>query len=80
MVIVSMLPQPEFGPNDYREDAPHFSINGHEILQVTVAFQKGHGKGISAISQRIFVNLCEKMFSISHLEPNIFFNRSVIYN
>ena len=80
MVIVSILPQPEFGPNDYREDGPHFTINGREILQFMVAFQNGHGKGISALSQRIFVNLCEKMFSISHLEPNILFNRSVIYN
>ena len=49
MVIVSILPQAEFGPNDYREDAPHFSINGHEILQFTVAFQNGHGKGILAL-------------------------------
>ena len=79
MVIVSILPQPEFGPNDYREDGPHFTMNSYEVLQFTVVFQNGHGKGIFS-SQRIFVNLCEKMFSISHLEPNILFNRSVIYN
>ena len=23
MVVVSILPQAEFGPNDHREDAPH---------------------------------------------------------
>ena len=26
MVVVSILPQAEFGPNDHRQDAPHFNI------------------------------------------------------
>ena len=26
MVIIPILPQTEFGPNDHREDAPHFNI------------------------------------------------------
>ena len=26
MAVVSILPHTEFGPNDHREDAPHFSI------------------------------------------------------
>ena len=26
VAIVSMLPHAEFGPNDHREDAPHFSF------------------------------------------------------
>ena len=26
MVVVSLLPHAEFGPNDHREDAPHFNI------------------------------------------------------
>ena len=26
MVIVSILPNAEFGPNDHREDATHFSV------------------------------------------------------
>jgi len=26
MIVVSILPHAEFGPNDHREDAPHFSI------------------------------------------------------
>ena len=25
MAVVSLLPRAEFGPNDHREDAPHFS-------------------------------------------------------
>jgi len=49
MVIVSILRLPEFGPNDNREDGPHFTIDGYEILQFTVAFQKGHGKSILAL-------------------------------
>ena len=32
MVVVSILPHAEFGPNDHREDAPHFitelDVNG----------------------------------------------------
>ena len=27
MVIVSILPQEEFGPNDHRVDAAHFNMN-----------------------------------------------------
>ena len=27
MVVVSILPHAEFGPNDHREDAPHFSMD-----------------------------------------------------
>ena len=26
MVIIPILPQAEFGPNDHREDAPHFIL------------------------------------------------------
>ena len=32
MVVVSILPHAEFGPNDHREDAPHF--NGLEKYQI----------------------------------------------
>ena len=49
MVIISIPPRVEFGPNDYLEDALYFTKNGHEILQFTVAFQNGHGKGILAL-------------------------------
>ena len=30
MVVVSILPQAELGPNDHREDAPHFSFYSPE--------------------------------------------------
>ena len=33
MVIVSILPHAEFGPNDHREDAPHF-ITRHTIVWI----------------------------------------------
>ena len=26
MIVVSILPHVEFGPNDHREDAPHFTM------------------------------------------------------
>ena len=29
MVVVSILPHAEFGPNDHREDAPHFTLWNH---------------------------------------------------
>ena len=36
MVVVSILPHAEFGPNDHREDAPHFTNDdlnwGHRLL------------------------------------------------
>ena len=30
MVVVSKLPHAEFGPNDHREDAPNFTIQGFD--------------------------------------------------
>ena len=31
MTVVSILPQPEFGQNDHREDAAHFRLCKHNV-------------------------------------------------
>ena len=33
MVAISIVPQAEFGPNDYREDAPHFNPRVFQISE-----------------------------------------------
>ena len=48
MVIVSILPHAEFGPNDHQEDAPHFIIPGIipicSVMPLTVMFSFKLGK------------------------------------
>ena len=36
MVVVSILPHAEFGPNDHREDAPHFTYVQKPISRIPI--------------------------------------------
>ena len=50
MVIVSILPHTEFGPNDHWEDAPHFKI-------LTRTYFSGNAEGDDALSDATFRTL-----------------------
>ena len=40
MVVVSILPQAEFGPNDHREDALHFSNSEFYSSRITETYRR----------------------------------------
>ena len=69
MVIVSMLPRAEFGPNDHQEDAPHFTF----FIQLL-----NYEKMVQAIRQISFVH--PDMSVLVHVCPNKLFLVSVRLN
>ena len=38
MVVVSILPQAEFGPNDHQEDAPYFTFGLNPLDKIHVIY------------------------------------------
>ena len=67
MVVVSILPNAEFGPNDNREDAPHF-INPKQLYVLDIHKQIQHFFNMVDVDKSQTISLLEFFIELPKVE------------
>ena len=66
MVVVSILPRAEFGPNEHRVDAPHFSFKNKKKLFFSDKRQSEYAFGFSNVLYQI--KKCDDGFELKQIK------------